>query len=343
MNLLALRARSVYGRAVLSFEHSSVQAVEELMRRLALGPDGDSPALADHIVAEHLATGGKRLRARLALSAAQALDFDPERAVGWGAACELLHNATLIHDDIQDGDRVRRGEPTAWVRHGIPQAINAGDILFVLPFSAVETLDVSPEIRTHLHRILAERSAGVIRGQSTELDLNGKLELDIHAYLTAIEGKTSALFQLPVEGAAVLGGMPPGGAAVVSGAFRLLGMLFQLQDDVVDLFGDKGREAPGSDLREGKVSGLVVEHAAAHPEEREWLVSLLQKPREETTQNEVNEAIERFRQGGALKRTTDRIRDLHAQARDNLQVEPRLRELLDDLVEVILEPIAHVM
>ena len=80
------------------------------------------------IVRQHLETGGKRLRARLALAATEALGHQRADAISWAAACELLHNATLIHDDVQDGDRVRRGEPTVWVRHGIPQAINAGEI-----------------------------------------------------------------------------------------------------------------------------------------------------------------------------------------------------------------------
>src|SRR5687767_11384745 len=96
-------------------------AVEALMREL-MEPDAGDPAGA--IAAEHVATGGKRLRARLALAAADALGARAGDAVGWAAACELLHNATLLHDDIEDGDRARRGQPTAWVRHGVAQAIN---------------------------------------------------------------------------------------------------------------------------------------------------------------------------------------------------------------------------
>src|SRR5215211_7540453 len=89
--------------------------VETLMDRLA-DEAGGEPAGA--MVRRHLATGGKRIRARLALAAMEALDEPREAGVAWAAACELLHNATLVHDDLQDGDRVRRGRPTVWALHG---------------------------------------------------------------------------------------------------------------------------------------------------------------------------------------------------------------------------------
>src|SRR5687767_11974938 len=108
--------------------------VEALMRTLA-GAQVDN--VTGPIVLEHLATGGKRLRARLALAAAEACGGRVEDAIGWAAACELVHNATLIHDDLQDGDVLRRGHPTTWVKHGMAQAVNAGDLMLLLPFLAV--------------------------------------------------------------------------------------------------------------------------------------------------------------------------------------------------------------
>jgi hypothetical protein len=115
----------------------SLSDVEDAMSRLAVGTRLER---SGHMVQEHLATGGKRLRSRLALSAIEAMGGTREHGVGWAAACELVHNATLIHDDLQDGDRVRRGNPTTWVRHGAAQAINAGDLLLMLPFLAIEAV-----------------------------------------------------------------------------------------------------------------------------------------------------------------------------------------------------------
>ena len=95
----------------------------------------------------------------------------------WAAACELVHNATLIHDDIQDGDRVRRDQPTTWVRHGVGQAINAGDLLLMLPFTLLSEIDAFPVAKWRLSEALARAAEQTVRGQSSEMDLasNGRV------------------------------------------------------------------------------------------------------------------------------------------------------------------------
>src|SRR6185295_17019159 len=130
--------------------------VEKLMRLVADSPDGP---LAQTMVREHLASGGKRLRARLALTALTALGGERAHGIAWAAACELLHNATLVHDDVQDGDELRRGQPTVWARHGVAQAINAGDLLFALPYLAVDHLAAPDSLRYLLCRALAQAAA----------------------------------------------------------------------------------------------------------------------------------------------------------------------------------------
>lgn len=316
--------------------------VETLMQRLATGAKVDHAAT---IVLDHLASGGKRLRARLGLAAAEALGSLAARAVGWAAACELLHNATLVHDDLQDGDRVRRGRPTTWVTFGSAQAINAGDLLFQLPYAAIGTLATDDAVKWRLSNILWRQSAQVIRGQIDELEMTTRMETTWPVYDHAIIGKTSALFELPVEGAAVLCGLSDAEAATVTRPFRALGMLFQMQDDVLDLFADKGRESRGSDVREGKVSALVVDHITRYPNERDWLVGILKTPREQTTQQMVDQVIERFEKGGALRGTVDRINAESERAMNapELAAHPKLAALMRELVKVIVEPIAGVM
>ena len=273
--------------------------VEALMARLAGGGRFERTGV---MVQEHLSTGGKRMRARLSLAAAAALGASREAAAPWAAAVELLHNATLVHDDIQDGDLIRRGQPTVWVRHGVPQAINAGDLLLMLPFLALADLDAPGSVRWELSRALADHAARTVRGQSEELDLLPGGHLDRAAYSRSVRGKTGALFALPVEGAALVAGLSAAEAAALGEAFVELGVLFQLQDDVLDLYGDKGRGAPGADLKEGKVSALVVAHLERVPEDRAWLLNLLRAPRDLTPQREVEEAIRRFRASGAHPR-----------------------------------------
>ena len=314
--------------------------VEGLMRRLAGDPAGD---LAARMVHEHLATGGKRLRARLALASLEVLGGDRRAAVGWAAACELLHNATLIHDDLQDGDTTRRGRPTTWRRFGMPQAVNAGDLLLMLPFLAVEHVAAPGERRFALAAAVARHATVTVRGQTAEIALATAEEIEWDGYLRAVEGKTGALFQLPVEGAAILAGYAPEEAHAVAAGFRSLGVLFQLQDDVLDLYGEKGRGAPGSDLREGKVSALVVEHLMMHPGDAPWLRALLALPRDRTPDDEVLRAMDRFRTAGALRGVLGRIRHeaYRIVSAPELRRAPALRELAWELVCVALRPIAH--
>ncbi len=315
--------------------------VEALMDRLAAEAGGDP---AGFIVREHLATGGKRVRARLALAALEALGEPRETGVAWAAACELLHNATLVHDDLQDGDAVRRGRPTVWALHGAAQAVNAGDLLLMLPYLALDHLPAPDGTRWALARALAGHAAAVVRGQAAELGLSACERVEWGTWRAVAEGKTGALFALAVRGAALLAGRPDEEARPLADAFRTLGLLFQLQDDVLDLYGDKGRGAPGSDLREGKTSALVVEHLELHPGDAAWLGLLLRAPRGATPEVEVERAILRFRTGGALERVLGRINAAAGEAlrAPALAEEPALRALAAELVEVALSPIESV-
>jgi geranylgeranyl diphosphate synthase, type I len=310
--------------------------VEEAMRRFV---DGGDRATA--MASEHLATGGKRLRARLALAATTALGGALRDAVPWAAAVELLHNATLVHDDIQDRDTLRRGAPTLWARHGTAQAINAGDFLLMLPFLALA--ETPPQVQSELCRGLADHAVRTVRGQIAELDLLASGALDWDAYLEAIAGKTGALVGLPVYGAGILAGRSRARAEQLSSAFARLGVLFQLQDDVLDLYGEKGRECPGSDLYEGKVSALVVAHLARQPADRRDLIALLETPRDATTEAEVARFIESFVASGSLADVLARIESLTNETNDHpaLLEEPALRRVALDLVSVALAPVAH--
>ena len=309
------------------------------MFRLCLGERLDRVGT---ILREHVAVGGKRLRARLALAATEGLGQERKDGVGWAAACELLHNATLVHDDLQDGDRVRRGHDATWVRYGAAQAINAGDLCLMLPYLAVESVE-PVSLRWPLARLLAGYACEVVRGQAEELELLGSGRLDREAYDAASSGKTAALFALPVHGAALRAGLDAVEARQVADEFRAIGLLFQLQDDVLDLFGDKGRAAPGSDIAEGKVSALVVEHLRRQPEDHAWLSTVLCTPRERTRQIDIDEATRRFREGGALRAVWDRIRGIEREIFESpvLAHHPRVHVLACDLVARALVPIVH--
>ena len=323
-------------------DEESLEAVKAMMLKLAAGRSFERLGA---IVQEHLFTGGKRLRAKLALASIEALNGPVETAVPWAAACELLHNATLVHDDLQDGDPVRRGRFAVWVRHGQAQAINAGDLLLMLPFIALEHLPVDGEMRWQLSRAIARRAEQTVRGQSLEMCLLHSGRWDWDSYAEAATGKTSALMALPVHGAAVLAGQDPERAESLSNCFKRLGLLFQIQDDVVDMYGDKGRAERGGDVREGAVTALAAEHLRLHPDDKDWLVGILATPRDETTVADVDEVANRFREGGALDAVLDRIRSIEAEitAAPILLEEPRLHQVALQLVAMSLKPIRHLL
>lgn len=309
------------------------------MQRLCL--DGRIDRLGV-ILHEHLGTGGKRIRARLALGCIEALGGKRDNGIPWAAACELLHNASLIHDDLQDGDRVRRGQETTWVRYGVAQAINAGDLGLMLPFLAVGHLQVDPEVRFTLSHALASYAAEVVRGQADELDLVPQRRLTWDDYFVAVKRKTAALFALPVYGGALLAGKTEAEARALAECFEAIGALFQVQDDVLDLFGDKGR-LTGSDLREGRGGALVVEYLRLRPEDENWLLAVLQRPRAATTDTIVEEVRRRFEESGTLDAIWERLAVIEEAivSSDVLAQHPRLHAFALDLLSKAVFPIAH--
>ena len=322
--------------------NDGLESVEAIMKSKA---QGNGHGLLGDMFCSHLDTGGKRLRARLALTSAVALGQSREAALEWAAAVEVMHNATLIHDDIQDGDRLRRGKETTWVRYGKPQAINAGDLGLMLPFLLVSDIDVDGETRWVLSRLLAEHAVNTVRGQSFEMELLPNRHFDRDKYMQCVAGKTGAFFSLPVQGSALLSGISEEEAMKLGECFLPLGILFQLQDDVLDLYGNKGREMPGSDLREGKVSALVVQHLMRKPEDCFWLVSLLDEDRDVTPQSSIEKAIDTFRSSGALDDCLAEIKHLAKKvSTDKLLARyPLLQKVAQELVALALQPIGGLL
>lgn len=310
--------------------------VENLMRQLVLANGVDH---LSHMALTQIGAGGRRVRARLALAAADVFGVPRAHAVAWAASVELLHNATLIHDDIQDGDRVRRGKPTVWALHGAPQAINAGDFLLMLPYVALRNLPAHHQ--GQLAVLLGETSTRIVRGQTCELDLLESGRVDTESYYSAARGKTGALFELPVAGAAILGGMDPKRVLECASLFGRLGLAFQLQDDVLDLFGDKGKAKPGADIREGKVTAIIVELLAARPDLSDKVIGILRKDREATTDDDIHRIARLVQDSGVLARVLKNMQHLLSEVQTSAlcQESPGIAGLVQNLVVMILEPL----
>lgn len=328
------------GIPLIQVEAAGLAEIETFMRDLCSGQGSE----LGRIAWEHISAGGKRLRARLALSAVQALGGDITNGVAWGASCEFLHNASLIHDDIQDGDTYRRGKAALWTRYGIAQAINAGDLCITLGYASIEAIPASHALRWELTKIVTSASRRMVEGQAAEMSLLEARIPTFAEYARCVEGKTSALFSLPIEGAALIAGRTREEATKLVAASRSLGLLFQIQDDILDLYGNNGRDFRGSDLAQsGKATAFVVEHLRLHPEDGEWLLGILEAPRERTSPEAIQEVITRFASGGALHAVWERMDDIRKtlENSESLREEPVLAAIVNEFIAAALRPVEH--
>lgn len=327
-----------------SLREDYVDEVVATLREVVRRESTRNSSLADMCL-YHLETGGKRLRAIIPLAVGTSLDTPPERLIPFAAGCELLHNATLVHDDLQDGDDTRRNEPTVWRKFGRPQAINLGDAMLYWALSCLDRLDVPDSTYRLCVRRFTRQTLSLIDGQQREFELGDEQPPGKAAYLRMVEGKTGALLTLASAGAAELAGASSEVVGAIETAGRHLGVLFQIQDDILDLYGEKGRGERGADLREGKVSALVVHYLDRAADERgDELLELLETPRDEVPRESIELFSERFRSSGALDEALAEI-----ERRRNLAVEAvehrgpdALRSLVDELTELFVTPIQHV-
>jgi geranylgeranyl diphosphate synthase, type I len=221
---------------------------------------------------------GKLLRPQLVLLACEAVGGDPQQALPLAAGVQLIHDFTLIHDDIEDNSDTRRGRVTVWREWGLAQGINTGDGMFVIAHLALHQLaeaGVPAALALAVLRRFDETILRVCEGQFLDLSYEGNLTISTDDYLAMIGRKTAAL----VDGAAAMGALVGGAdqaTATVLGDFgRSLGLAFQIQDDLLGIWGDpeltgKPRAA---DLYRRKVS-LPVVYALAHAAERAELAAL---------------------------------------------------------------------
>jgi geranylgeranyl diphosphate synthase type I len=220
---------------------------------------------------------GKRIRPLLVLFTTAACSMENMnnnishywlRAVSGAAAVELVHNFSLVHDDIQDNSDKRRGRRTVWVNWGTPMAINAGDALFVIANQAITDLTehYPAEVVVKAAKILNDTCLDLTRGQFLDMSYEERNDLDIEDYWPMVSGKTSALLSACTHIGAVLGNA----GEAEQEAYRLfghhLGLAFQVQDDILGIWGDEaitGKSA-ASDLVEGKNSLPILYALGKH-------------------------------------------------------------------------------
>ena len=205
---------------------------------------------------------GKRIRPLMLLLTVAACDTEWLRAMPAAAAVELVHNFSLVHDDIQDTSEKRRGRATTWKIWGMPLAINAGDALFVQSNQAIMDLreHYPAETVVKAATVLHDTCLDLTRGQFLDMSYEKRNDVGVENYWPMIAGKTAALLSACCHIGSILGGVDEGKQDAYRSFGHALGMAFQVQDDILGIWGDEaitGKSA-ASDLLEGKKSLPVL-------------------------------------------------------------------------------------
>lgn len=207
--------------------------------------------------------GGKRLRPVLCLLACQAVGGEPQQALPAAAAVELIHNFSLLHDDIEDNSPTRRHCTTVWKIWGEPQAINAGDGMFALAHLALQRLSEKglPDDRVLAAcQVFDQTCLALCEGQYLDMSFEDRLDVDVDQYLAMIRLKTAALMSCSTRLGALLGSGDADLAARYARFGENLGLAFQIEDDLLGIWGEeKATGKPqASDIRQRKKSLLII-------------------------------------------------------------------------------------
>jgi geranylgeranyl diphosphate synthase type I len=229
-----------------------------------------------------IAAGGKRLRPYLVMKACELVGGDTGLAVPYAAALELLHNFTLVHDDIMDNDSIRRGVQTVHTRWGVPVAIASGDLLFAKVFEAMYKPPIEGALpcgrAVECIKRVTDAAIAICEGQVLDISYPRTSDVSEEDYTFMVGGKTSALFKACAEVGAIVGGSDGEQVEKIGSFAYAAGIAFQIADDILGVTADEkilGKPV-GSDLREGKKT-LIVIHALknASQEGKEAILKVL--------------------------------------------------------------------
>jgi octaprenyl-diphosphate synthase len=259
---------AINGKEIFDLLHDDLLAIEA-----EFGEDTVSNVSAITEIGEYLREGGgKRIRPALLLLSAKLFDHKGRGAVRLGAVVEIIHTATLVHDDIIDEAQTRRGRPAANTRWGNSKCVLAGDWLYMQSFKiAVQ------ERNFRVLDALIELTQQMVEGELLQMEKLGKL-ISLEEHFDLIFRKTACLFSVCMRLGAILGGATAEQEEAAGAYGRNLGMAFQIVDDVLDLTASESvlGKPVASDLREGKVTMAVI-HALERctPEERDKIAAVL--------------------------------------------------------------------
>ena len=284
----------------------------------------------------HLFTGGgKRLRAIMPRLVGDAVGNGHQGHYTLGACIEIIHNFTLVHDDIMDQDPIRRGLDAVHVAYDDPTAINAGDAMLALGFEMLaDSSHIEDSQLRHVVSAIGQMVRHVAEGQQEDFEFEERDSVSEDEYISMIAGKTSAMFETCAETGAILAGADSETVANMANWGLNLGLCFQIMDDYIDMTSDTetlGKPA-GSDIVQGKRT-LIAIHALESGAELPTFHKLFGT--ESTDTSELNIAVQELNDNGSIQYALDRAMEHHRIAHgclDKLEQTPAV-DLLRDMTD----------
>jgi len=290
------------------------------------------------VTAHLIEAGGKRIRPMMTLAAARLCGYQGDAHIKLAATVEFIHTATLLHDDVVDESRKRRGKPTANLLWDNKSSVLVGDYLFARAFQ----LMVEPGNMRALS-ILSNAAAVIAEGEVLQLTASQNLATTEATYMKVVRGKTAALFSAATQVGPVIAGSPEAQVQALFAYGDALGICFQIVDDYLDYgaAGDATGKNLGDDFREGKLTLPVIRAiAAADATEHAFWQRTLGKG--DQMDGDLEQAMTLLARHGALESTRETALEWAAHARNSLAVLPDtpLRDMLSDLADFVVERVS---
>lgn len=285
-------------------------------------------------------SGGKRLRPIITMLSCEAVGGVPETTIPLGVALEYMHNSTLIHDDIVDRDKWRRGLQTTHEKFGLSLAIIAGDALIGETYRMLSYM-APPEMESAAYkeiiRSIADAAKNFYEGEAMDIEFIHRFDVTISEYMVMVEKKTAQLYWLAGKGGTLIGKGTRKQVENMAEYGKLFGLMFQIKDDLLNILTDQaelGKQKIGSDILNGKRTLMVV-HALSNvtDKNKKKMISIIGN--EKAAQNDVMDIIDIFRETGSIDYAQDKLKEFRRKAKSCLDVleESESKELLMTLAD----------
>jgi len=279
-------------------EHSPI-IEEKIITTLSMSKQDKLKSAMLHLID----SGGKRLRATLPYLIGELLGKPHKSHYDVGAAIEIIHNFTLIHDDIMDNDSIRRGRPSVHEAFDIPTAINAGDAMLAVAFELISSSEhIDIEKLPELVKIIGGMVRRVSEGQQLDIDNENRRDITIDDYLYMIKGKTAVMFEACARCGAILSGASSEEVELLGKWGLNLGLCFQIVDDLIDVISESSTSGKpiGSDLVQGKMTCMVIHAMNSSGFDLSGVEAILGKG-SKVTKEQIETAISNLENTGSIE------------------------------------------